>query len=238
MEVLLNKISGYASAITSIYTSKRHLTKEKVNDIYLMEKLNTSTRGAVVTDLETSETFCKEIEKVCKIGKKHITLLRFIDLEFTVLGIHRGAQDDFDAHAKRLDNRIIRASTRLADFQDEKSDWYKDKILTDREVLDIQGVSLPPAIVQDGITYVKTANGFIREDLANKKDVARGLCRLSIPSDFTAKVNITEFAHIVKLRDKNSGVAPELTEMIESLLKQVEDFCPYFTREFFYEIDN
>ena len=60
----------------------------------------------------------------------------------------------------------------------------------------------------------------------------------SIPSDFTAKVNITEFAHIVKLRDKNSGAAPELKEMIESLLKQVEDFCPYFTREFFYEIDN
>ena len=41
MEVLLNKISGYASAITSMYTSKRHLTKEKVSDIYLMEKLNT-----------------------------------------------------------------------------------------------------------------------------------------------------------------------------------------------------
>ena len=84
----------------------------------------------------------------------------------------------------------------------------------------------------------KTVNGYIREDLADDKDVKRGLYMLSIPSNFTAKCNITELAHIIKMRDKYSTANPEVQQLIESLLEQLEATCRLFTRKFFYEIEN
>ena len=51
-------------------------------------------------------------------------MLDFVTISVTVEGIHRAGQDDWDAHAKRFDNRIIRSSTRLADFSEgEMSDY-------------------------------------------------------------------------------------------------------------------
>ncbi len=51
---------------------------------------------------------------------------RFLDFSFTVYNLHRAGQDDLDSHAKRMENRIIRSSTRLADFAaGEMSDYYK-----------------------------------------------------------------------------------------------------------------
>lgn len=256
MEVYLNKISGYAGAITCLYHSKRSWTRKLEKEIYLAEEcsttrdghiyipaeneLNTIVLNTVVT--ERKRQFYKQLQKVCKFGKQHITLLRYIDLEFTVEGLHRGAQDDFDAHAKRLDNRIVRSSTRLAEFGNEKSEWYEDKILTIDEVVEMfNNISLPEKIYKAGDSehaYIKTTNGYIREDLADDNDVKRGLYMLSIPSNFTAKCNITEFAHIVKLRDKDSHANPELKQMIEELLVQIECRCPLFNRDLFYEIAN
>lgn len=252
MKVYLNKISGYASAIISMYMSKRSYTRKLEKDIYELEWSFTTADGTFLSTQDgrpMSERFYDELRKVCKIGQEHITLLRFIDLEFTADGIHRGAQDDFDAHAKRLDNRIVRASTRLADFNgDEKSEYYKGKILTTEEVLKVLYPDTE-AILPEQVTYpfkdfgtepyVKVDGlGYVRESELGNNDVLRGLYRLSIPSTFTTKCNLTEFAHIVKLRDKNSNAAPELKEMIEQLLVQIEERCPLFTREFFYDIQN
>ena len=65
-------------------------------------------------------------------------MLRFEDISVVVEGLHRGATDDLDSHAKRMDNRIIRSSTRLADYHEgEVSEWYEDKIITWDEVLNI-----------------------------------------------------------------------------------------------------
>ena len=97
---------------------------------------------------------------------------------------------------------------------------------------------MPEKIYRREVAYVRTTNGYIREDLADDKDAKRGLYMLSIPSNFTAKCNLTELAHIVKLRDKNSNANPELRDMIEQLLQQIREACPLFTRELFYEIEN
>lgn len=243
MNVYLNRISGYADAIVCMYHSKRSWNRDLENNVYMLEAANTSRYGVLTstTDDKIKNSFIDMLEKTCKIGKKHITLLRFIDLTFSVEGLHRGAQDDFDAHAKRLDNRIVRSSTRLSEFGNEKSEWYEDKIITLDEAIKILDIDLPDKVYKptdNGYTFVKTVNGYIREDLADNKDAKRGLYMLSIPSNFTAKCNITEFAHIIKLRDKNSNASPELQEMIESLLTQIETACPLFTRDFFYSIEN
>lgn len=250
MDVYLNKISGYASAMDTMYQSKRSWTRELERYLYRIEKVATQWDGSLINksanfddwkDCEHTryhKDFHTNLQKLCNIGKKHITLLRFIDLEFTVDGIHRGAQDDFDAHAKRLDNRIVRASTRLSEFGSETSSWYSGKIIPFDRVLAYLEVDVPDTFNLYGVNFVRTTNGYIREDLKDDMDVKRGLYMLSIPSTFTAKCNITEFAHIVKLRDKTSHAAPELREMIESLLAQIEDMCPYFTRELFYAIEN
>lgn len=251
MQVYLNKISGYASAILSMYMSKRSYTRDLEKKIYDLESQCTHWDGTLL-DFDTTEfsEFYSLLQKVCKIGSKHITLLRFIDLEFTVDGIHRGAQDDFDAHAKRLDNRIIRASTRLSSFGgDEKSEFYQDKILTTEEVLREHYPDLfeqlPKEIYSSNPTtgevnkYLRVDGlGYVREYFEEDNDVLRGLYRLSIPSSFTAKCNLTEFSHIVKLRDANSHAAPELKLMIELLLHEIVAKCSLFTREFFYSIKN
>lgn len=73
---------------------------------------------------ENIEKFNKWLEMLLKMGRKHITVLRFIDISIMTEGLHRAGQDDVDAHARRFDNRIIRNSTRLATFGDnEVSEW-------------------------------------------------------------------------------------------------------------------
>ena len=59
-------------------------------------------------------------------------------------GMHRGGQDDIDAHARRFDNRIIRSSTRLAEFSEgEMSDYYRGKIISTDEALNILNIDIP-----------------------------------------------------------------------------------------------
>lgn len=218
MKVYLNKITGFEDAIVSLLMSKRSWTREK--EMELRNKMSEciDCNGFVKEDKQVAfnELF-KAVEKY-GIKHRHVTLVRFIDLSFTVEGLHRGAQDDFDSHAKRLDNRIVRASTRLAKFQgSEKSDYYKDKILTTEEVIDILGITLPNQLVKDNKTYVKTVNGYVLEGLENDNDTLRGLYRLSIPSNFIFKVQYPELCHIVQHRDKHSFANPELRDMIEQL---------------------
>ena len=72
-----------------------------------------------------------------RMGRRHITVLRFIDISIMTEGIHRGGQDDIDSHVKRFENKVIRSSTRLAEFNNEKSDYYEGKIMTTDEALKI-----------------------------------------------------------------------------------------------------
>lgn len=266
MKADVMEIRGWSSAICSLYHSKRSITPMKKDEIvnltnrwtslldgsikksdnrldkdYTKEELESCNLIEYINALkESRDKFLEMLDKVFKYGTEHTTLLRFIDFSCSVYGLHRGAQDDFDAHAERLDNRIVRSSTRLGKFTGtEKSDYYKGKILTTDQVCNLYNVELPPAVMKDGETYIKTEFGYINQKYKDEQDVKRGLYPLSIPSDFVFKCDIVEFAHIVKLRDKNGHAHPELQEMIEQILVQLEGMSNgYLTRELFYKIPN
>lgn len=239
MNVTLNSIWGFDDAIAAMYLSKRTWTPEL--DMRIRQAVSNSTiEGSKgLRGIDDDPELKKWLETVFKIGSRHMTLLRFINFSVTVQDMHRGAQDDFDSHAKRLDNRIIRSSTRLAKFgENEMSDFYKGKIIPTDEALKTLNIALPGRIEINGELYVKAVNGYVREDLSNNKDALRGLYMLSIPSTFVFQCNVTEWAHIYKERNKNSGANPELKEMVESVCDQLQTTCPHLTRELFEKIPN
>lgn len=240
MKVYLNEISGLWQAIVSMYMSKRSWTRELEERIlwHYQDKYNRDGKKFQYYNGSSLE-FDEMMNKLFKWAPRHITMTRFLDFSFTVEGLHRGAQDDFDAHAKRLENRILRSSTRLAKFGgDEKSDWYKGKIITTDEALKAMDMHLPEEMMIDGKNYVRAVNGYVLEECANNKDVLRGLYMLSIPSNFTFRVNCTEFAHILKERDKNGHAHPELKECVEEMLRLITEQIPQLTREWFYSVKN
>lgn len=237
MKVYLNEISGLWNAITSMYMSKRSWTREKevyIKELYALCYDRWGMRNENIVHGEMEDL----LKKLFKWAPKHITLTKFLDFAFSVEGLHRGAQDDLDSHAKRMDNRILRSSTRLATFGAEKSDWYDRKILTTDEVLEAEGQKMPEVYYHFGVRYVRTVNGYVHEDCANDKDVLRGLYMLSIPSNNTFRINCTEFAHLLKERDKNSHAHPELQDAVEQMLAQVQHEIPNLTREWFYSVKN
>lgn len=247
MNIHLNSVTGIDDAIISMFESKRNLTREKEMEIrnevakhsqYLFDPENPdATLGRIE---EPSDKLCDWMEKLCKWGKHHITMLRFINMGVTVYGMHRGGQDDFDAHAMRLNSRIIRASTRLSKFFDgEMSEYYQGKIITTDMACKYLNISLPEEIQVDGKTYVKRLNGYILKGLENDHDVQRGLYMMSIPSDFITQCNLTEFSHIYKLRNYDSTAHYELQTAIESWQCQLcAASAGYFNRELLMEIEN
>lgn len=238
MKVYLNEINGLWAAISSMYFSKRTWTRESEVELKEMYARNYDFFGFKRNE-ELEPEFKKLVDNLFKWSTSHITLAKFIDFSFTVEGLHRGAQDDFDSHAKRLDNRIVRSSTRLAKFGNEKSDWYKGKILTTDEALGLAGIIKPENIYTvDGQCYVSCTNGYVREDLQHDKDVLRGLYMLSIPSNFIFKCNATEFAHIVNERDSESHAAPELRLMVEECKRLIVEQIPQFTTDWCRKVKN
>ena len=227
MKVYLNRVDGIDDAIISMFLSKRTLTREleqkvrkEVNTYSKQEYVNDAVLGGFV-DSEPSPVLKDWLDKLFKWGVKHYTMLRFIDLSFTVYGLHRAGQDDMDAHAMRMNNRIIRSSTRLADFSDgETSEYYADKIVPTDVALAYLGIVTPEEIEYNGETYVRAVNGYIKKGMENNKDVKRGLYMLSIPSNFIFRIQLTEFAHIYKERNQNSGAAPEVKTAVESMMAQ------------------
>lgn len=232
MEVYLNRIDGWDDAILTMFYSKRTITREFENEVRMKVYLVTNhdpmcgviggIRSSVVAD-EFSDV--KEwLTKLFKWAPQHITMGRFLDFSFTVYGLHRAGQDDWDAHAKRYENRIIRSSTRLADFsKGEVSDYYKDKILTTDQALDVLEIKTPDEIQYNGQTYVKGVNGYILKGMEDKKDVKRGLYMLSIPSNFIFKVNLTEFAHVYKERRPEGTANPEVKLCCQKCAESIRD---------------
>lgn len=250
MKVYLNEITGTADSIVSMLFSKRSWTREEELHIRaLVDKFFTS-KGRFI---ESSHTNCddiadidKDYAELCKLmnttmkwGHKHITLLRFIDFSFTVEGLHRAGQDDWDSHAQRFNNRIVRSSTRLAAFKgDEMSEFYEGKILTMDQVLGKLGCKIPNKINKNGITFVRATNGYIREDMIDDNDAKRGLYMECIPSNFIFRVNLTEWAHVYKMRNEHSHSNPEVKKLCEDICYLLEEANPWLTRELFQNIEN
>ena len=249
MEVYLNRIDGWDDAILSMFYSKRTVTRELEQEI--RRKVFKATfhdpdyfpigalRRGIAFDHEHLEVE-DWLNKLFKWCPMHITMGRFLDFSFTVYGLHRAGQDDWDSHAKRFDNRIIRSSTRLADFSNgEMSDYYKDKIIPTDQALDILEIKVPGEIEFNGQTYVKSVNGYILKGMEDKKDVKRGLYMLSIPSNFIFKCNLTEFAHLYKERRQEGTANPEVKECCEKCVNWLETASQgYINRELLMKIKN
>jgi hypothetical protein len=227
MEVFLNRIDGVDDAIISMFLSKRTLTRDLELNIRHQTSLCSNQVYDGVTPLgalsQPSDEFAGWLSRLFRWGIHHYTMLRFIDLSFTVYGLHRAGQDDLDSHAMRMNNRIIRSSTRLADFsQGELSTYYQDKIVPTDVALAALGIETPEEITWNGETYVRAANGYIIKGMENNKDVKRGLYMLSIPSNFIFKIQLTEFAHVYKERCASGTANPEVKEAVESMADQLD----------------
>ena len=237
MKIKLNKITGLDDAIISMYESKRTLTEELEAKIRLMVRHEVNDDGQI-----EKEYLSKELDemfvKLFKWGKRHFTMLRFINLSITVYGLHRGGMDDLDAHAQRMNNRIIRTSTRLGEYKNEKSEFYEGKILTLDDLIERKVLTVPEKIEVDGKTYVKAVNGYVLEGLENEKDVLRGLFPLCIPMGAIININLTEYSHIYKERNENGNAHPELKKAIESLTDQLIEKIPYIDRKYLMDIIN
>lgn len=245
MKIYLNRVDGIDDAIISMFLSKRTLTRELEQHIRKVCRENQDlicANGEVMGALnnEVSDEMNDWLTKLFKWGKHHVTMLRFLDFSFTVYGMHRGAQDDFDSHAKRMDNRIIRASTRLASFdQGEVSEYYEDKIVPTDVALAYLGIDTPDEIEYEGRTYVRGVNGYIVKGMEHMNDVKRGLYMLSIPSNFIFRCNCTEFAHIFKERNIKGTAAPELKKGVEDMATQIDNATNGFAnRELMLAIKN
>lgn len=235
MKVYLNEISGMADALVSMYMSKRTWTPELDEEIRMdYERFIETTLYDIPEYAENADRTEKRIKSFCKYAWMHTTMLDFVTISATVEGIHRAGQDDWDAHACRFNNRIIRASTRLADFKEgEMSDFYKGKIIpSDIAIKKFFGMSFPDKVTHEGVEYVKAVNGYIRKDLKDDRDVKRGLYMESIPSNFIFKCNMAQWAHVYRLRNKNGTANPEVKQLAEMLQDEIEKQMPWFDREF------
>ena len=248
MQVYLNSIDGIDDAIVSMLMSKRTWTPFLDHEIRRMCTIVNTRNGQFIPKKEVGDDRLQRyfddygayMDKVLKWGTKHITLLKFIDVSITVEGLHRAGQDDWDAHAQRFQNRIIRSSTRLAKFgEGEISSFYADKIIPMDIAFQRLGLEVPETLTtEDGTKYVKTVNGYIREDLKDNKDVLRGLYMLSIPSNFIFRCNLADLAHVYKERCKHGGANPEVKELAEAIADVLMIFQPKFTRELLLTINN
>ncbi len=220
--------------------SKRSWTREKETEIRNTCEAVLDRHGRILenADKDALEKYNTWLESLVKWGWRHTTMLRFIDISVTVEGLHRAGQDDWDSHAARFNNRIIRSSTRLASFGYEVSDWYSDKIIPTDTAFEYLGIDTPDTMEKDGVTYVKTINGYIREDLKDSADVKRGLYMLSIPSNFIFKINLTEWGHVFKERNSEGTANPEVKMCCEAIASQIEEIQPKFNRELFLKIKN
>lgn len=247
MEVYLNRIDGWDDAILSMFYSKRTVTRELEEDIRYQTYFNTNHDpveniiGAFRKDrIDKDEEYKKWLSSLFKWAWTHITMGRFLDLSFTVYGLHRAGQDDLDAHAMRMNNRIIRSSTRLADFRHgEMSNYYQDRIVPTDVALAYLGIITPDEIKYNGRIYVRAVNGYVLKGMENNKDVKRGLYMLSIPSNFIFRCNLTEFAHIYKERREQGTANPEVKQAVEMMVDQLEKAsCGYINREYLMKVKN
>lgn len=242
MNITVNSITGFEDAFVAMYISKRSWTPELDREIRDVCENVLDKNGNVKTwtcDPKKLERFNKWLEMLLRMGRKHITVLRFIDISIMTEGLHRAGQDDVDAHARRFDNRIIRSSTRLAEFSDdEMSDYYRDKIITTNKALNLLGIDIPEEIEYEGSKYVKSPNGYVKEEYKSNKDVKRGLYMLSIPSNFVSKINLCEWGHVFKERNSNGGANPEVKEWAEEVMRQITCIHKQITREYVLTIEN
>lgn len=242
MNVTVNSITGFDEAFIAMYISKRSWTPELDKEIRAVCDDVLDRSGNIKTwtaKEENIEKFNKWLGMLLRMGRRHITVLRYIDISIMTEKIHRGGQDDIDSHAKRFENKVIRNSTRLAEYSEgEMSDFYKGKIIPTDQALKILEVDIPKSFEYMGRTYVKAPNGYIREEYKNNKDVKRGLYMLSIPSDFVSKISLCEWGHVFSERNNDGSANPEVKTWAEEVMRQITSMHKQITRDYVLSIEN
>lgn len=255
MKVYLQSITGWDDAFNTLYMSKGTWTPELGDKIHDSCDLMLDRRGIVqnkkIFDFDDAskelyEFFDKNARNLFNYGKKHITMMRFLDFTFVVDGLHRAAQDDWDAHAYRFHNRIIRLSTRITSMKNlddygkdlPLSDYYKDKVITLSEAARILGIDFPLMIEKNGVKYVRGVNGYVREDCHTDPNVKRGLYPLGLSSMFVFKCNLCEYPHIRDLRmrktpghDQSGHAHPEIWDLVDMIDEELLKSIPYLSSE-------
>lgn len=168
----------------------------------------------------------------------HHTLMKYIDVTFITEGLHRGAQDDLDAHAIAFNNRITRYSTRLAEITETPlSDFYKDKLIQFSETPFYK--DMPDAINDGSGTFEKTPWGYVHEKYATfpakngrDRDVQRGGMPIGMESNAIWKIDLASLRYVYHMRSKLSTANPELKIGIEQLADQLETSLPVFGEHF------
>lgn len=233
------EISGYIGAFSALYMTKKNCTAERMANIIEVVSGATTRQGFLIEDSPYKDRFLKYLDNIIKYGMqhKHETLLDFIKITVVMKGLHRGAQDDYDAHARRMD--IIRTSSRYKEFEKapKLSDWYKDKVMLavniDNTVVDtsVEGslgfAYLPEQFIdKDGTKWIKTQFGYVKEEWMEDGDALRGLVPLGISSDNTSNMSFRNWRHVYHLRRPGSHAAPELQLAVEEVRDELRAKMP------------
>lgn len=274
MEFKLYKAEGYETAIMALRMSKGKFSSwEKAQEIQDLVYAVTDSQGFLnyktehamkadyildgrdikhnkvtgVYDLDVAE-FKRLLGLTFNNAMKdfnHHTLMRYIDLTFFTDGLHRGAQDDLDAHAMRFNNRITRFSTRLAEISENVlSEWYEDKVIPIYEAAQLwnededdeqEKIHLPETLETTKGTFKLTPFGYILERFAQvpaknglAKDVQRGGMFIGMASDAVWKISLDELRYVYYMRGKLTKANPELRLGLEQLADQIEASIPVF----------
>ena len=272
MDFKLFKVSGYEESIMSLRMSKgKFYSWEAARDIQQLVYVCTDERGFVASEKEHDlkltalnsnrivgnkitgdyERDVAEFKRLLQLTfenamqkQTHHTLMKYIDISFITEGLHRGAQDDLDAHAIAFNNRITRYSTRLAEIDEVTlSEWYEDKVIPFSMAFDIIGADMPERIETEAGVFCYTPFGYMLEQYAAissknglHKDVKRGLIGLGTPGPALWKTDIFNLRYVYHMRSKLTKANPELKMGMEQLADEIEKripvFGPYFRKVF------
>jgi hypothetical protein len=240
MKAQVIEISGYTGAFMSLYMTGKNVDEARLKDILNTISCCTDRYGCLIDDNEyvmnkeeEFDKFSSYMDKVIKYGiqHEHETLLDFIKITIFMQDLHRGAMDDYDSHAKRMD--IIRSSTRANKKSSGGaaglSDWYADKVMTFDEMLEhnSMGDQIFEGEIElsDGV-WIKTPWGYVREEYVNNPDVLRGLVPLGLACDNVSTVSYRNLRHIYHLRREGTHASPELQEAMEQVRDDLRIKCP------------
>lgn len=91
----VTSITGFYGAFVSMFMSKRTWTHELDEEIKKVcnSVLDNNGRMHEKQDSENLEKFNKWLGMLLRMGKRHITVLRYIDITIMTEGLHRAGQD-------------------------------------------------------------------------------------------------------------------------------------------------
>ena len=93
-------------------------------------------------------------------------------------------------------------------------------------------INLPDTIIYDNKVYRKSRFGYVADEFKDNYDVLRGLTPLGMSNLFTFKCNVTEWAHITRLRRSGTHAAPELQQMIDKINTKLREIEPKLNDDF------